>query len=73
MENNPLIQIDIWMDNEFQTTIVIGQMCTLHQLRQDLIAEDEVDLPESFQFMIDGNKVRNELSFKHTFKFFEFF
>ena len=49
------------MDNELQTSLVIGELCSLQQLRQDLIAEDEIDLPENFKFMIDGKKVCKNL------------
>ena len=33
MQDNPLIYIDIWMLNEIQTIISIGQMCSLLELR----------------------------------------
>ncbi len=57
LQNNPLIEIDVWMDNELQTTLLIGELCSLHQLRQDLIAEDEIELPNNFKFMINGKRV----------------
>lgn len=55
---NSLIEIDIWMDNELQTSLIIGKQCTLQQLRQDLVAEDEIELPDNFRFMIEGTRVR---------------
>ena len=32
-------------------------MCSLLELRQDLILEDEVELLDNFFFMIDGQRV----------------
>ena len=55
---NSLIEIDVWMDNELQTSLIIGRQCTVQQLRLDLVAEDEIDLPDNFKFMIDGTRVR---------------
>ena len=43
-QNNSFIEIDVWMDDELQTSLVIGELCSLHQLGQDLIAEDEIEL-----------------------------
>ena len=57
MQENPLLDIDIWMQDELQTTISIGSMCTLQQLREDLIQEDEVELPNDFVFMMNGHRV----------------
>lgn len=60
MQDNQLIQIDIWMNEFLQTTLSLLQECTLHQLRQDLISEDEVELPEHFVFQLNGQRVREK-------------
>lgn len=53
-----LVNIYIWANNEIQTVISLGQECTMQQLRNDIIIEDEVELPAKFIFQIDGSWVR---------------
>ena len=60
MQDNQLIQIDIWMNKFLQTTLSLSQECTLHELRQDLISEDEVELLENFVFQLNGQRVREK-------------
>ncbi|KAI5060529.1 hypothetical protein GOP47_0024949, partial [Adiantum capillus-veneris] len=61
MQGNPLVHIDVWMNEELQTTLSIGGECNLLQLRQDLINEDAVDLPQDFLFQINGRKVSSSI------------
>lgn len=45
------------MQDELQTTIFIGKTCTLLQMRQDLIQEDELELPNDFVFVMNKHRV----------------
>lgn len=60
---NPLVNIYIWVNNEIQTVISLGQECDMQQLRSDIIIEDKVELPERFIFQIDGHRVSAHLCY----------
>lgn len=62
---NPIMHIDILVNNQVQTVISLGRECTLQQLRQDLINEDEVDLPDKFAFKINTQKVKYAINCFH--------
>ena len=59
MENfsaDPILDVDVWLNNELLTIVKIRSMCTLHQLRLDLQSE-EVVTPTSYSFQLQGAKV----------------
>ena len=53
--DNPLVHIDIWMNQQLQKTLSLGGQCSLLQLQEDLINnEDEVELLVDFVFQTHG-------------------
>ena len=65
--DNPLMNVEIFMDGLLQTIITLGELCSIDQLRQDLINEVEIDTPPSFYFKVNG--VRVSMHFFLTFTF----
>ena len=56
-QGGEIVDIEIFMNNEIQTTISLGKDCNLSQLCADMVNEDEIDLPESFLFKVNNLKV----------------
>ncbi len=54
--DDPILDIDVWLNNELLTIVKIRSMCTLHQLRMDMQSE-EVETPTSFSFQVKNLKV----------------
>lgn len=53
---NPVQDIDVWFNNEHLSIVNMRGMCSLQQLRLDL-QHEEVELPTTFVFQINGKKV----------------
>ena len=54
--DSPIEDIDIWVNNEHLSIVKIRGLCSLQQLRLDL-QNDEIELPTTFCFQVNGRKV----------------
>lgn len=54
--DNPIVDIDVWVDNDILCIVKLREQCTLRQLRNDLETE-EYDVPANFTFAINKRKV----------------
>ena len=59
--SNPIIDIDVQMNNELQKSLLLVQECSLEQFRDDLVSQDKVELPQNFAFFVNGQVVSSSL------------